>query len=244
MTEVLEPRCFTWDALAELGVVAEEATDVPTFFSEADRLMALPETTMALPFETGGLPHLGVSGERAQSEFDNAKALYLSLGAMPLVAGSDARLWTWLALGPFRDYMSDRWPLEGSRNWRGRLTERWLLRAGTATSGRLIRHGIARLWWLAELTHGSTSQEEADDEWHHLRVALSKEDIILHVFDRDAGAVPALRIAVLDQVAAWGPGAAEMAKSLMMEITLSFGYKDLSYLSVDDARELVKGLTG
>lgn len=243
MTDTTEPRCFTWDALVEIRSLVDEVQDAHSFFVEADRLLDQPDSTLALPFATGGLPSLTTDGDRRQYEPDNAANLYASLGAMPPVAGADSRLWTWLALGPYRQYMMERWsPLE-TRNWRGRLNDRWLLPAGTSTTGKLIRHGLSRLWWLADLTHQPSALTTPNhDEWHYLRLALSSEDIVLAIFDRETGAIPALRFALLDQIALW-EGGAERIRSLMKEVTLTYGYKDLTYLSRADATQLVAELT-
>ena len=51
-------------------------------------------------------------------------------------------IWSWLALVPMRSYMKSRWPLhddiEERKTWR-------------YFSSNLLRNGVARLWWAAEM---------------------------------------------------------------------------------------------
>jgi hypothetical protein len=48
-------------------------------------------------------------------------------------------LWTWLAAVPFRRFMEKRWPIGETQNsWR-------------YTDKNLLRNGVSRLWWAAEL---------------------------------------------------------------------------------------------
>lgn len=48
-------------------------------------------------------------------------------------------VWTWLAADPFKPYMRHRWPLEKSTTlWR-------------YTSRNVLRNGVSRLWWAAEM---------------------------------------------------------------------------------------------
>lgn len=54
-------------------------------------------------------------------------------------AASDPGLWTWLAAGPLRSYLEWRWPRTDESTW-------WRY-----TGRDLLRNGLARLWWGAEL---------------------------------------------------------------------------------------------
>lgn len=66
--------------------------------------------------------------------------------ALPIsrVLARDDRIWRWLAVGPLRSWMLHRWPLNAEREPRPGRVERWL--------GGVKVHGLARLWWAAELT--------------------------------------------------------------------------------------------
>ncbi|WP_404386955.1 DUF6339 family protein [Knoellia locipacati] len=222
------------DATDAVWSALEESASTAGFLETSSSITADPANLLELPFNTSALPELLAGQDRATSEFNNAVAIYEALGAMPRVAAADERLWTYLALGPFRPYMEGRWPLDGLRSWKKRTQDRWLIKS--ATYGTLIRHGIARLWWLAELTYDPTLQSplsrELEDPWAYLRVALANEDRIVAIFDRDSGLNPTLRLALLEFCHRNEPSEAEL-RSLMKEVTLLAGYRDLS--AVDPA---------
>jgi hypothetical protein len=64
--------------------------------------------------------------------------------ALPIdrVHAMERRLWHWLAVDPLRELMQRRWPAEAEAS-EARVA-RYL--------GRVTEHGLARLWWAAELT--------------------------------------------------------------------------------------------
>ncbi|WP_460968727.1 DUF6339 family protein [Pedococcus soli] len=236
---------LTEDAVDALWSNLANATTAADFLETTKEITTNPENLLRLPFDLGVLPALKADGPRGSFEFDNAIDLYEALGPMPRVAAADPRLWSYLAFGPYSDYMSARWSPDGVRNWRARFNGRWLVRS--ATTGSLIRHGLARLWWLAELTYDphlerSLSKEHADP-WWYLRVALAREDRIMALFDREAGSIDNLRFALLDlcdrdSVASTEDG----LRALMKEVTLSYGYRDLAALSAEETDALLRSL--
>jgi hypothetical protein len=98
--------------------------------------------------------------------------------------------------------MEERWPLFGESKWKNRARDRWLLK-GT-TRGRLVRHGIARLWWVTNLTydaHCDYPLSKVDgDPYAYTRAVFRNEDRINALFDREAGAISSVVRSVLEHV--------------------------------------------
>ncbi|QQQ64329.1 DUF6339 family protein [Paenarthrobacter ureafaciens] len=80
--------------------------------------------------------------------------------------------------------------------------------------------------WLALLAR------EAQDPYAYLRLALSKEDRFLALFDRDLGMIPELRFAILEHL---GKDPAYLregyVRELMKEVVLVTGYRELAALT-------------
>lgn len=231
------------EAVIEIGREMDESTSAHDFLDRASAIANSAANQLLLPFDVGPLPDLSAKGDRAAFEPANAIGLYASLGAMPKVAAADGRLWAYLAFGPLRPYMEARWALNAERNWKRRVEDRWLLKA--PTTGALIRHGLARLWWLADLTYDPTLRQRASfahqDEWQYLRIALSNEDRVMAIFDRSTGAMRELRFALLDRCVEVGDRANEdWLRGLMKEMTLANGYSDLSFRTYADLRSLIQ----
>ncbi|MGC0238304.1 DUF6339 family protein [Arthrobacter sp. SD76] len=163
-------------------------------------------------------------------EAENAVKVFEYLGDMKPVEASDYRLWTYLGCSTLFDYTSHRWPLD-NQSWKGTVETRWIMRTGSRS--QLVRHAIARLWWAAKLTHDPTMARpmaaEQQDPYAYLRVALSKEDRFLALFDRDTGMVPELRFAILEHL---GKDPAFLkegyVRELMKEVVLVAGYRELA----------------
>lgn len=238
-------KVLRMDSIERIRQTLDGADSPKDFLDEVATIANDPDSLLELPFDTSELTDLVVGSDRALAEVTNAIALYEGLGALPPVAAADERLWTYLALVPFRGYMERRWPIDESRSWKNRAQDRWLMKS--ATYGVLIRHGISRLWWLADLTFDPALERplsvETGDPWIYLRTALASEDRIMAIFDRDSGLVPELRFVLLEHCYRSGPRATEVwLRSLMKEITLTSGYRDLSSLDSQELAEMLNEL--
>lgn len=133
----------------------------------------------------------------------NAEILFEAVGQIDRVNAALPGLWTYMAFSTCRQYMTDRWPLDGVRNWKNRVKQRWILPT-TPSRGRLIRHGIARLWWAAELTYdGSlahTLSKADDDPYAYTKWVFAVENRLLQLFDRSVGENPDVMWAVMDSM--------------------------------------------
>jgi hypothetical protein len=228
---------LTSTALLALKDALDAADSPEDFLAAADAIVGLPENQLALPFDTGSPDTLepGAPGDDGR-DADNAPQVHGFLGELDRANASDQRLWTYLAFVTYRDYMEKRWPLVGIRVWKTRVETRWLLLS--PSRGKLVRHGISRLWWISSLTYDPGWTR--GDPYAYTREVFRNEDRINSLFDREAGAVPGLVRAVLDHAAQGGRQATDKhLRALMVEITLIYGYRDIGSLDSADMQALV-----
>jgi hypothetical protein len=153
----LQARAVTYAALVSMKAALDKADSPADFYAEVDAILAQPSNVLELPFDTEQPDPLDAGGVSATGrDVDNAPLVYEFLGPIDRANASDRRLWTYLAFVTYRDYMEKRWPLDSSAGWKRRVETRWLML--NATRGRLVRHGIARLWWIASLTYDPKCQ--------------------------------------------------------------------------------------
>lgn len=86
------------------------------------------------------------------SDEKNAHLLHLGLRMTPSMAANGA-VWSRLAHFELWNYMQKRWlPNTGLEDKKFALFVDWRYFVKNRNSRRLMRHGVARLWWAAELT--------------------------------------------------------------------------------------------
>ncbi len=237
-------RALTESALLDLFVALDAAESPETFLSIANAIVSKPSNLLSLPVDLGKPDDLEIGGKRAV-DVNNAPKVHDYLGEMDRANASDARLWSYLALATYRAYMEKRWPLKqgaGDDNWKRRVKDRWLLHNGAITRGRLIRHGIARLWWIAHLTfrHDLADSSKPQDPYIYTREVFKSEDRINALFDREAGAIPTVFTAVLDHAIEVGAVATDKyVQSIMQYLTLVNGYRDLGMLDAQAIKRLI-----
>jgi hypothetical protein len=236
-------RALTYAALISIKAALNEAQSPADFLAEADAILAKPASLLELPFDTDEPEPLDPGGENQSGrDVDNAPRVYEFLGELDRANASDRRLWTYLAFVTYREYMTARWPLDGVKNWKNRVETRWLML--NATRGRLVRHGVSRLWWIASLTYDPHLEHSltkaSGDRFAYTRAALRNEDRVLGLFDREAGALPGLVRTVLEHASVGGARATDdHLRALMKELTLVYGYRDLAALDADTLATLV-----
>lgn len=240
-------RALTHAALHDLQEALVTAQQPEDFLAHATHIATQPTNLLALPFETGTPEPLdaGRSGARGR-DLDNAPRVYEYIGPIDRANAADGRLWSYLAFVTYRDYMDARWPLEGD-GWKSRVNDRWLLTR--STRGSLIRHGISRLWWIADLTFDARLEyplaAATGDSFAYTRAVLGNEDRVLGLFDREAGAVPAVVRGVLEHVEADSArGADAYTRNLMKEVTLTYGYRDLMVMDDEQVRMVIEEAAG
>ncbi|WP_282006663.1 DUF6339 family protein [Propioniciclava sinopodophylli] len=175
----------------------------------------------------------------------NSIKVFEALGVMDRANAADGRLWSYLGLVTCRQYMEERWPLGSVKNWRSRVDSRWLMTRPTRT--RLVRHGIARLWWIANLTHDPQLEQElsrdAHDPYACTRWVMANEDRIQAIFEREAGSSPRVMLASVNAMASVDTGSrGALVKRFMKDLTLTLAYRDLSVLTDAQLTEVCSGL--
>lgn len=243
---VPEARALSESALLGLFDALDSSSNPEEFLASADAIITNPNNHLPLPVSLGLPDVLSVVGTRGV-DVDNAPRVHEYLGEMDRANASDARLWTYLAFGTYRGYMEKRWPLEVSGSdldgWKRRVKDRWLLHTGSVTRGRLVRHGIARLWWVSHLTYTTAANEgiSKDDAYAYTREVFKSEDRLNAIFDREVGAFPSVMIAVLDHAVTLGANATDKyLQRIMQYLTLINGYRDVGMLDTPALRDLVE----
>jgi hypothetical protein len=236
-------RALNYKALVELKSALDASESSSDFLAEADAIIASADNVLELPLNLGSPEFLDAgSPNDTGRDVDNAPRVYEYLGALDRANASDRRLWTYLTFSTYREYMEKRWPLEDLRSWKGRVQDRWLML--NSSRGKLVRNGISRLWWVAALTHDPKMEhglsKEAGNPFAYTAEAFRNEDRLNAIFDREAGALPDLVKAVLEHASQGGTYATDKhIQTLMKEMTLVYGYRDLSFLDIQALRELV-----
>jgi hypothetical protein len=244
VSHITEAAALTETALTALNDALAQAPTSLDFLAQADAILEKPENRLLLPYNLGEpdpiRPTAGVAGVDAA----NGPAVFDYVGALDPSNASDPRLWTFMAFSTYRAYMEERWPLATeSKNWKNRAQNRWLLRG--RTRGRLVRHGIARLWWVTNLTYDPKCDyplSEVDgDQYAYTRAVFRNEDRINALFDREAGAIPSVVRAVLEHAGKNDTyGRDNHVRAVMKELTLVMGFRDLGVLSAIDLDELIE----
>lgn len=246
-TSMPEARALTESAVVELFDVLDTAGSPEEFLGCADSILARPINTLSLPISLGKPDPLSISGSRSM-DVDNAPRVHEYLGEMDRANASDARLWNYLALATYRNYMEARWPLQDGGEdpdaWKRRVKDRWLLHNASITRGKLVRHGIARLWWVAHLTYNNSGSRSIDGPYTYTKEVFKSEDRINAIFDREVGAISVVVEAVLDHAMTAGTAATDKyLQRIMQFLTLTNGYRDIGMLDKVDVRNLVVSAT-
>lgn len=243
MSQTIEAGALTGSALIALSDALGQAATPSDFLAQADAIIGKPENRLLLPTSFGRPDpiHPATAGEGPDSA--NGPTVFEYIGVLDPSNASDPRLWTFLAFSTYRSYMEERWPLVAEANWKNRVHDRWLLRG--ATRGRLVRHGIARLWWITNLTHDAKCKYPLSkvngDPYAYTRAVFGNEDRLLALFDREAGGISSVVRAVLEHVgrdAAYGRGS--HVRKLMKELTLVMGFRDLGVPNATELDELIE----
>jgi hypothetical protein len=243
VSQTTEAAALTESALVALNDALGQAATPADFLAEADALVEKPENRLLLPSDLGEpdpiRPATGATGVDAA----NGPAVFEYVGVLDPSNASDPRLWTFMAFSTYRAYMEERWPLAAESNWKNRAQNRWLLR-GT-TRGRLVRHGIARLWWVTNLTYDAKCEyplSKVDgDRYAYTRAVFRNEDRINALFDRETGAMSSVVRSVLEHAGKNATyGRDNHVRAVMKELTLVMGFRDLGVLSATELDELIE----
>lgn len=118
-------------------------------------------------------------------DVENAIRLHKALRQLTPLQARDPRLWTRLAHMEFWPYMRLRWPAEKHLPNRDKAA-RYIVRhyfVAQSESRALLRNGIARLWWTAQLSH----DPDRENPYELTGVLLSTLDITQQIVERGMG---------------------------------------------------------
>ncbi|MER2121019.1 MAG: DUF6339 family protein [Solibacillus sp.] len=157
-----------------IGKYLENALDTESWFLES-----------RITFQKANLIIPG-HGQGSKTDAENAIRLHHSLKNLTPAQATDQRIWTYLTHNVYPDYMAARWLQKVSK---GSL-ERYF----ASTNRLLIRNGIARLWWYGYLTY----DENRENPYELTKFALSNQDIVVSLLERNLGNSKNLFLKVLD----------------------------------------------
>ena len=118
-----------------------------------------------------------VNGKFA-TDIDLAITLYENLELEPLTA-NDGRLWTYLSLGMYRDYIYNRY--DCLHNNRVETILGYFFFKGSAANA-LASNPISKLWWGIH----KTIDKDLDDPYRYSRILFSKSQVFFDVIERAA----------------------------------------------------------
>lgn len=116
---------------------------------------------------------------------ENAIRFHKALRHLTPLQARDPRLWTRFSHMDFWPYMRLRWPVEkhmANRDRAVRFVESRYFVA-QSQSRALLRHGLARLWWTAQLSH----DPDRENPYELTTVLLSTLDITQQIVERGMG---------------------------------------------------------
>lgn len=234
-------RIFTNDAIANIQIDLGESDTAEEFIARVGKRATDPEQTLPLPSPTQLAQPLSTHA----SESKNAIAIFEALSGLNPVDASDPRLWDYLAFTMCRTYLERRWPIKGEKNWKGRVKDRWFFLH--PSRGVLIRHGIARLWWIASLTYDQDCSHRLSsqngDRYAYTRWALENEDRVISIFDRRLGSDPGLRFALLDAMQdSTRKSNSDAIRDAARQIRLQQSYRQFNAIRRDKLGKVVSGI--
>lgn len=225
-------------AVLELKRALDEASDPRDFLGRADVITA--DTSYLLKLE---IPYVFTDGlvvKRVGTSIDdsaNIETVFEGVGEVGRDRASDPRLWNYCSLVAFRSYMEGRWPLKITGDWKRAMKSRWLMI--NPNRNTLMRHGIARLWWAAQLTY----DHDMPDPYTYTNLLAEKEDRMQAVLDRQIGSLRNVTRAVLDySKGSPACGHEDRIRYVMKSLTAVYGYRDLARRSEGDIAVLLAAI--
>jgi hypothetical protein len=128
-------------------------------------------------------------------DFENAKFIFEALEGLTPTDANDERLWVRLTHEHCHKYMVERWMKGNEERTLKNITERFFL-TGSGQQAR-VRNGIARLWWIAQLTVQQSEKNE-ENKWKYTKIICESQDFITSILERTMGTYPNVRFGVLD----------------------------------------------
>lgn len=131
------------------------------------------------------------------NDTDAIKLVYENMKNLPAVLASEEIMWAALSLSDkFWPYVRKRWLIDAVKKYcgtydlpkeQGQLAEfkKWLLDRIFFGKSPLMRHVLARLWWIGRMTY---IEGENEDPYRLTNFVMRSEAIVTAIFDRSQGA--------------------------------------------------------
>ncbi len=229
-------KVYTTSFLEKLGQRLQgESEEVIRGYIEGRSPSCSVSDTKDTILEINDFPEL----DAEKGEFENAQVLYEALMGMDRILASDQRLWAWLAHVPFMKYMAKRWPVpdQSPDKQAGYILRYWFV--GTQSSSSYMRHGIAKLWWGAHMTHDS----ERDNPFELTGELFSMEDYTRTLFGklgRSDKIVHAILEFVVENPELFGSHKEARIRFIMRRLNFTGGYKVLPSLLKSEIKKLLE----
>lgn len=183
-----------------------------------------------------------------EEDANNARLIYDALGPMDPANASDPRLWSYLSLVTFREYVVERWPNSHTDNFKDYIRDHWFLQ--NPSPRRIVRNGISRLWWVANYTYDENlehpASSDAQDPFAYTDWMFDIQDRVSAIFERTIARSPQLRWSVLDNLSkAELPdeiNSKRFTQRVARNVNLRAGYRRLEALSKQELHSVVKEL--
>lgn len=199
------------------------------------------------PLETE-LPPLTADKTR---DGQNAAKLHTSLRLSRLTA-ADERLWAWLALTCYPQYVAQRWPFlrEADDARYNHVRNRWFFGQRTPRA----RSALNRLWWGGELTGHPTELNPAffatmpdSRPYHYTEVLFSRTDYQFQLIENRLALAPEILIPALHflnerhEVGQSVPGRMFL-NGIVRELNLTTAYRRLELLDFATVLDIIRNM--
>jgi hypothetical protein len=226
-----EEKVISSDDVA--GHRVELLSDVPDSIDLDELSSNLAEATKAV---------LRPNTRESDSDATVVQLIHEPLRDLPREAASKAGFWTWLACGYGRSYVWCRWVDDAppgterddiaSQISEGERAPRFSMRSPGLYG--VSRHGLARLWWLADSLQG---------DYELASKILDNQDIFQAIYERRVGLVPSLPAILADEFNLGDPdrrpSGAEFRAKVMTTLNQLATVTRLETLDEEELRELV-----
>lgn len=191
-------------------------------------------------YSTGiDVPDIELTYGGPQSDWINAKELYMAMKKINVVQASDLRLWAYLTHCTYWGYMNERWNIDGNSQVEeeniktiDKIKTRYFFK-----DKPYVRNGIARLWWGAYLTY---DEKNKNNEFEYTQFFLSKQDIFASSTERSLGRNKTLLLAALKVLKPVEKINREQIREYFAQLNQAGGTIVLDALNQEQATELCK----
>lgn len=246
MTNLGTNVIFNNEAIDVLASRLETSKTSEDFFVEVDKIASDSKYLLELP---APIEFSKALDSNLKKDIESAITVFEGVGSLSPAAATDPRLWSYLALVTFREYMLKRWPFDDKRDWRATVSERMLLRR--LSRRPLMRHGIARLWWVTFQTHDPnlemTLSKKSMDPYVYTQWAIGNQNRIQSIFERQLGSDQKVLRAILEflnssnsALEANKKNESELIKAVAKELNGQSGFRQLDLLENGELEQILK----